>query len=470
DEWALAAEMPKVSADQKTYTVKLKPGIKWSDGTPITAADVAFTMNTFANPDVGSPSHSSFAQIKEARAKDASTVEIELKDVDARFALNALNAAIAPEKPFKGLKPEEIGKQAYGTNIKATITSGPYVWKEWSEKQYHRLERDPNYWGKKPNIQTVVFKIYGEETTAAQAIMQGEIDFFGDAPVPQLEAIKNTKGLHVASSAGPIYDYFSFNFKPENWPDKFVPFTGKKTRQAFGYAMNRKGLVDTVLKGYGTLLNGPFLEASWGYTQGTSFNYPYDPAKAKALLAEDGWTAGSDGLLVKDGHKFEFDLFYRSDNRRRADYAVVIQQNLKDVGIKVNLKPMDFSTLIDNHVNTGKYQGYMGGWQLALDPDAESIFSSQFFPEAGQNSGWYKNEKTDKLWIDGYKTADQAKRKAIYADIAREFSDDPPYVFLCQTNYNTVYGDRVHWADADKPIHALPYGYMFHIFNWWVTK
>lgn len=466
-DWSIAAELPKVSADQKLYTVKIKNTAKWSDGSPITGEDIAWNFNTLANPAVGSPNYAPYATIKEARAKDPTTVEIELKDVDSRFLL-ALNYPMTPSKPFKGVKPEDIGKQPFGTDPKQTITSGPYTWKEWTEKQHITFEANPNYWGKKPHIQTVIFRNYSDQTTATQAIMQGEIDYMRDAPVPQIDAIKATKSISLYSAPGPVYDYLGFNFKPENWPDNFVPVAGKKTRQALAYAINRKGLVDTVLKGYGALLNGPFLPGSWAYTDGASTNVPYDKEKAKALLAEDGWKAGSDGILVKDGHKFEFDMLLNVANKRRMDYAVVIQQNLKDVGIKVNVKPMEFSALIAQHVNPGKFQIYLGGWQLSTDPDAESIFSSNFFPDAGQNTGFYKNEKTDKLWIDGYKVTDQAKRKAIYADISKEFSDDPPYVFLCQVNLNTVYGSRVHWADADKPVQAISYGYFYHVFNWWV--
>jgi peptide/nickel transport system substrate-binding protein len=303
-----------------------------------------------------------------------------------------------------------------------------------------------------------------------QALINGDIDFYENAPVAQIDAVKNVAGLHVESSASPLYDYISFNFLPDNWPDKFVPFASVKTRQAISYAINRKGMVDSVLKGYGTLLNGPFLPGFWAYTDGASFDYPFDQAKAKALLAEDGWKAGSDGILVKDGHRFEFEVLYRADNQRRQNFAQIIQQNLADVGIKMNLKPLEFSALIDEHVDPGKYEAYLGGWQLGLDPDIESILGSGFFPPGGQNSGFYKNETVDKLAAQGYRTNDKTQRRAIYAQVAKALSDDPPYVFLCQTNYNTIYNSRVHWAEADKPIQSLPYGYIFHVFNWWVTK
>ena len=470
DDWSLAAEPYKVSADGKTYTVKIKPNAKWSDGSPVTADDVAFTFQTFADPKAGLPAHDSFASVAKVEKVDNTTVNIILKEVDATFELNALNTAIVPAKVFKDVPVEKIKDSTYGKDVKTFISNGPYKWAEWAEKQYNKLVRDPNYWGKKPNIDTIIYKIYADQNTEVQALLKGEVDFIETVPVAQLDAVKANSNLHIFEGPGPAYDYIGFNFKPDNWPGGFVPFAGAKTRLAINYAINRKGMVDSVLKGHGTLINGPFLPDSWANTPEAAANFQYDANKAKQLLAEDGWKAGSDGILVKDGHKFEFDLMFNSGNKRRESYAAIIQQNLQDVGIKVNLKPMDFSALVDQYITPGKFQALLLGWQLSLDPDARSLFSSKFFPPAGQNSGFYKNEKTDALWDQARTTSDKAKRKAAYAEILKEFANDPPYVFIAQQNIMTAYNDRVHWAKEDQPVQAIPYGYTFHIFNWWVTK
>ncbi len=287
-------------------------------------------------------------------------------------------------------------------------------------------------------------------------------------PVALLDVVKQKQGLSIYESPGQSYDYIVFNFDGKNFPGGKSLFEGKKTRQAINYALNRKGMVDSVLQGHGTLLNGPFLPGTWAFDEAAAKNFEYNVETAKKLLAEDGWKAGSDGILAKDGQKFEFDLMTNAGNVRRESYIAIVQQNLAEVGIKVNLKPMDFSALVDNHLGTGEFQTVLLGWSLTPEPDCESIFSSAYFPPAGQNSGLYKNEKTDKLWIDSYRTSDQAKRRTFYAEILKEFGEDPPYVFIAQQNTMTAFNGRVHWKDADKPVHMLPYGYMFHIFEWWV--
>jgi len=467
--WSIAKEPFAVSADKKSYTVKIRTDAKWSDGKPITADDVVFTYKTLSNEAVGSPGYSNYAQIADVKANGADTVVITLKDVDSRFEYS-LTANIVPAASFKDVKPEDIGKSKFGTDRAATVTSGPYTWAEWTEKQYIRLKKDPNYWGQKPHIDEIVFKIYADQNTEVQALMKGEIDFLETVPVAQLEALKGVQGISIYEDAGPVYDYVAFNFLPDNWPNKFVPFAGAKTRQAINHALNRKGMVDSVLKGHGTLLNGPFLASGWAATPEATAKWEFDVAKAKKLLEEDGWKPGADGILVKDGHKFEFELMTNAGNKRRESYAAIIQQNLADVGIKVNIKTLDFSAMIPDNVTPGKYQALLLGWQLGLDPDAESIFSANYFPPAGQNSGWYKNEKTDKLWEQGYKVTSRAERKAVYADILKEFANDPPYVFLASQNLMTAYNQRVHWAKEDAPVQAIPYGYFYHILNWWVTK
>lgn len=467
---SIAAEMPKVSDDKKVYTIKLKSTTKWSDGSPLTADDVALTFNIGANEKVGSPLYNNFANVKEAKAVDPTTVQVTLKDVDARFELNALNMQPLPAKVFKDVKPEEVGKHPYGTDIKNIITSGPYVWKEWVEKQYHVLEVNPNYWAAKPHIQKVIMKLYADQNTSVQALVKGEVDLLPAIPVAQFDVVKGQKSIQVIEGAGPVYDYLSYNFNGENFPGGKSPFVGKKTRQAIAYALNRKGMVDSVLKGHGTILNGPFLPTSWANTPEAAKNFEYDPAKAKALLAEDGWKAGADGILAKDGQKFEFELLTNAGNKRREQYISIIQQNLADVGIKVNLKPIDFSALIQNNISPGKYQALLLGWQLSLDPDGESILSSNFYPPAGQNSGFYKNAKTDELWTKGYQTVDKAQRKAIYADILKEYADDPPYAFIAQQNIMIGHSDKVKWNEKDAPQTSLPEGQFFHIFDWWMAK
>lgn len=466
----IGAALPETSADGLTYTMKIKNNVKWSDGSPVTVDDIIFTYKAYMDPKAGNPGASGFESVKEIKKIDETTYSITLKDVDASFRYN-LAIAPVPAKVFKDVKPEDYKAVAYGKDPKVTLTSGPYTWKEWKEKQYNVLERDPKYWGKKANIQTITIKQYADQNTEIQALAAGEIDFVSAVPIPSLPAVEGKPGLKTFEGLGQSYDYLMFNFQDKSFPGGKSPFAGAKTRMAIGHAINKKEMVQSVTAGHGALQNGPFLATSWANDSSVSKGYEFDVAKAKALLAEDGWKPGADGILAKDGQKFEFEIITNSGNKRRESYMAIIQQNLKDVGINVTLKPVDFQAIGDIQ-KKGEFQAILLGWSLnSPDPDKQGLFSQAALPPNGQNYGFYNNPALDKLWIDGLRTTDQAKRKAVYKDVLAQMQANPPYIFISALNTLGAYkGDKVHWADADKPETSVPTGYYFHMADWWVSK
>ncbi|MUT64326.1 peptide-binding protein [Paenibacillus sp. NEAU-GSW1] len=467
--WSLAAELPQISEDGKTYTIKLKNTAKWSDGQPVTADDVVYTINTSINPAAGSPAIATLDKIDKVEKVDDYTLKITLKQVYAPFQYSLMLSPV-PAHILKDVKVEELQAHPYGKDPAQTVTNGPWKWSEWKTAQYVSVEADPNYWGEvKPNIQKIVYKIYADQNTEVQALIKGEVDTTLAIPIPQIDAVKSNDKIKLVTGRSSSYEYISFNFDPNNHPGKFVPFASQKARQAIAHALNRQGMVDNVLKGTGALMNSPFMPGSWADSP-NAVNYSYDAEQAKKLLAEDGWVAGKDGILEKDGKRFSFELQYNSGNSRREQVSTIIQQNLKDVGIEVVPKAMDFATWIDQNITPGKYPAILLGWSLSNpDPDAESIFSSKYFPPTGQNVGWYKNEKLDKLWVDGYSVVDQAARKTIYDEIAKEISADLPYIFLYQYGNPQGVGPKVKYAEEDAPEPSHQTGYFYHIIKWWLT-
>ncbi|WP_127532593.1 ABC transporter substrate-binding protein [Paenibacillus kobensis] len=468
--WSLASEKPIISEDGKSYTIKLKSTAKWSDGQPVTADDVVFTINAIRDPKVASPGISQFDKVDKVEKVDDSTVLVTLKQVYAPFQY-ALASAVVPAHVLKDVKPEELLTNPFGTDPAKTVTNGPWKWTEWKQSQSMNFDADSNYWGQKPHIQKIVFKQYADQNTEVQALLKGDVDLTQAIPVTQVEAVKNKGDINVILAPGPVYEYLGFNFKEDNFKNKFVPFASQKTRQAIAYALNRQGMVDNILKGTGKLMNAPFLPGSWADPGDAVVNYGYEPEKAKQLLAEDGWLPGDDGILVKDGKRFAFELQYNAGNSRREQVAAVIQQNLKDVGIEVTPKAIDFSAWVEQNLTPGKYEAILLSWSLNNpDPDGESTFSSKYFPPNGQNQGWYKNEKLDQLWVDGYSTVDQNARKQVYAEVGKEISADLPYVFMYQYGLPEGIGPKVKFAEEDKPEPTLPYGYFYRIINWWVDS
>lgn len=472
--WSLLEALPEISADGLTYTLKLKANAKWSDGQPVTADDIAFTFNTIKDPAAASPGISTFDKVDKIEVIDPQTAKITMKTVYAPF-LNSLVTSVVPAHVMKDVPLAELQKSPYGIDPAKTVTNGPWKWTEWNQKQYLSFEKDANYWAKDVNdvnIDKIIYKIYADQNTNVQAIIKGDVDMVGAVPVTQVEAVKTKENLNVILEPGPLYEYMSFNFNKMNWGGKESPFTGEKTRQAIAYAINRQGVLDNILKGTGKALNAPFLPGTWADPGSDAVTYDYNVEKAKQLLAEDGWKdSNNDGTVDKDGFEFKFELQYNSGNSRREAVSAVIQQNLGDIGIGVTTKGIDFSSWIEQNITPGKYQAALQAWSLnSPDPDSESIFSSKYFPPNGQNSGWYKNETLDKLWVDGYSTTDQEKRKEIYKQVAQQISTNLPYVFLYQYGTPAVYNTRVKYEDAWKPVPALAYGSFFGVNKWWLEE
>ena len=469
--WSLAAELPEISEDGLTYTIKLKDYAKWSDGTPVTADDIVFSINAAKNPETGSPLISSFDQVDTVTKIDNYTVEVKMKKVYAPF-LYSLVFQPAPAHILKDVPVKELKTHPYGTNVEQTVTNGPWKWVEWTQTQQLVFEKDPNYWGEvKPHIDQIVYKIYADQNTEVQALIKGDVDLVQAIPVVQLEAVKKNKDITVIEEPGPQYEFVAFNFNPDNWTDGFVPFASQKTRQAIAHALDRDGMIENVLKGTGLPINAPFLPGTWADPGDRATSYAYDPEKAKQLLAEDGWVMNeATGILEKDGHPFSFELQYNAGNSRREQVAQIIQSNLAEVGIEVKPVGIDFSAWVDQNLTPGKFQAVLLGWSLTTpDPASnESLFSSKFFPPDGQNMGWYVNKELDQLWVEGYSTTDMEERAEIYAQTAEILSTDLPYVFLYQ--YGTPYGigPRVHYEEEHAPEPSLATGYFFHIIHWWV--
>lgn len=466
--WSIAAEEPTISDDGLTYTVKLKEAAKWSDGQPITADDIIFTIETAMNPDTGSPKISDFDKIEKITKINDHTVEIKLADIYAPF-LYSLVFEPAPAHVLKDVPVKELKAHSYGSDPENTVTSGPWLWTEWTQNQQLVFKRNPDYWGEvKPHIETVIYKIYADQNTEVQALLRGDVDHVSAIPVTSNEAVQNDPNMTIYLEPGPSYEFISFNFDSANFPNNFNPFETQKTRQAIAYALDRQGMIDNVLKGTGILMNTPFLPGSWADPGDRAVNYAYDPDKAKQLLADDGWVMNeSTGFLEKDGNRFTFELQYNTGNSRREQVAQVIQNNLADVGIEVKPQGIDFASWVEQNLVPGKYQAVLLGWSLSNpDPDSESIFSSKYFPPDGQNMGWYKNEELDQLWVDGYSTIDLDERKEIYGKIGEIISQDLPYVFMYRYGNAIGVGPRVQYDAEDAPEPTLTTGYFFHSIKW----
>ena len=278
-----------------------------------------------------------------------------------------------------------------------------------------------------PKIDKFIFKVTNTETELSE-LAKGDLDVveLTSTKEDDLKTLKNA-GITIEEKPSANYQFMTMNSNREFFKDK-------KVRQAITYAINRKGMVDSLLGQHGQIINTPISLAGWAYPQSGLNNYDYSADKAKALLKEAGWVSNN-GVLEKDGKKFEVDLMVPTGNKVREQSAPIIQQNLKDVGITVNISTMDVASAMAKTKGQGDYDMGLLGFTLEVDPgDADRYWSSSIANGSQFNFSNFINTQSDELMDKAASTIDRNERKDIYAKWGQILNDEQPYVFLYSQN------------------------------------
>ena len=234
-------------------------------------------------------------------------------------------------------------------------------------------------------------------------------------------------------------------------------------RQALSYAVDREGVIKGALLGMGEPAFGPYKPGTWVYN--TSLKaYDYDPERARRLLAEAGWTPGKDGILEKDGLRFEFTILVNQGNNERIKVAVILQQMFRDVGVKVSIRTVEWAAFIKEFVNKGHFDAIILAWTITLDPDIYDVWHSSRAKPGGLNFTGYRNAEVDELLVEARSMTDQDRRKELYDRVQEILDAEQPYCFLYVPYALPIVQARFQGI---KP--ALN-GIMYNFDRWWVPK
>jgi peptide/nickel transport system substrate-binding protein len=433
----LLAESWEVSRDGLTYTFKLKKGVKWHDGKPFTAKDVAFTFYSVLDPKVTTPHRGYFDALvgfpeltnkdnpkkpeelaqKPIEVIDDHTIRFRLRYPYGAFLAVLVNprAGIVPEHLLKGvdLNTAEYNRKPIGT--------GPFKFVEWKRGERLVLEANPDYHAGRPALDRLIYRVIPDAVVLLQELRAGGVDFIERPPLTEVGRLKQTPGLKVLTADNTSYTYFGFR-------QDLAPFDDIRVRRAFYHAIDISAIVREVLQGYGTVSNGQFPPGSWAFDASVK-PYPYDPNRAKALLAEAGWKPGPDGVLTKDGKRLAFSLRHDQADQTVKDTAIIIQEFLKKVGVEATIEPLDWPTFVKK-LFASEFEGIVVGWTNFHDPDpfAYSIWHSGQWK--ARNFAHYKSPRADAALEAARRAGDQAERKRQYAEFSKILMEDAPYVFL----------------------------------------
>jgi len=442
-----------ISADGLVITFHLKKNIRWQDGIPFTASDVEFTYKKLIDPKTKSPYKSAYELVKKFEVVDDFTVRVAYS-VPFAPALESWGMGILPKHL---LQNEDINTSKFNSN---PVGTGPFKFVSWSRGEKVVLKASETYWDGRPFIERYIYRIIPDQSSQLMELKAGGIDAMtltADmyTTLSKDKAFKEKNNTYRYTELR--YTYLGFNLKNPLFADK-------KVRQAIDLGINKKEIIDGVLLGYGVESTGPFLPKSWAYNKNIPWG-KYNQEKARALLKEAGWAdTDKDGILEKNGKKFEFMLMTNQGNKERELVVQIIQQHLKKLGIKVNIRVIAWSSFINEFVNKRKFDAVVMGWQLTPDPDIHDIFHSSKTGEMEYNFVSYKNAEVDKLLIEGRSTFDLEKRKKAYHKVHEIIADELPYVFIYVPDSLSAIDNRI------KNVKVEAAGIKYNIEKWYVPK
>ncbi|MBT2580096.1 ABC transporter substrate-binding protein [Bacillus sp. ISL-8] len=446
------AEKWDISSDQLTYTFHLRKDLKFSDGSPLTADDVAFTLTLLhdkayeGDKDISQYAVKGGKEYKEGKATsiegiqvvDPQTIKITTEKVNSQ-ALTALGGEVL-SKAYYGKDYKQNASLDYLKALyEKPIAAGPYKFEKYIPGQEVRFVANENYYAGKPKIPNFIYKITSGDTKL-QLFQTGEVDYTGLGTGD--EVLEQAKALEFANIQIETAASFSYIYMNNNKPY----LKDKKVRQALIYGLDRKKYVDTALKGYGTVANVPIHPTSWAYTEEGVNKYEYDKEKAKKLLDEAGWKVGSDGIREKDGQKLKLSYFGPSSAKDSDLLIPIAKENYKEIGVEFNPEFMDFNTMLSK-VNKGDYDLASVSTPITSDP---SETAGEYLSGVNEKSLGYKNAKVDELIQKGIETVDIEKRKPIYKELYKELSDDPPVILLNYRRTITGYNGNIKGIDPEK--------------------
>ena len=446
---------------EPVITFFLRKGVLWHDGKEFTAEDVQFTYERLMDPKTNTVRRSDYELVKKAEVLDRYTFRVTYMQPFSP-GLGTWGMGIIPKHLLKNV---DVNTAPFNRH---PIGTGPFRFVEWVTDEKIVVEANPRYFQGKPYLDRIIYRIIPETALSEIEMLTQGIDLAGLNPF-QVRRMNKIPFLKVYSQPSLSYTYIGYNLKNPLFQDKRV-------RQAFTHAINREEIVQYVLYGYGTVLSGPFPNHLWYYNPNVN-PLPYDRKKARQLLAEAGWKdTDGDGILDQDGKPFRFKLITNSGNDTRRDVGVLVQRQLRELGVDVTFETYEWSVFLKNFINARHFDACILGWSLSPDPDDYQIWHSSQI-EKGFNFVSYKNPEVDRLWEQGRKEYDVAKRKRIYWRVHELMAEDQPYTFLFSPLAISALQKKFVLAEESPsgqktygPIKMEKAGLMYDLIKWYVPK
>jgi len=414
----LADGEPRVaSEDPLTIEFRLKDGITWSDGEPLTVEDYVFTYNTVMNDRWQIITREIWDSIDRIETPDELTARIIFKRPDARWR-DILAADVLPKHVLQG---KNFNKY-FNDRI---VGSGPYVFEEWRKGQSLTVVANENYWGDPPAIKKITFRFIPDTNSLKAALRSGEVQFINPPPdIGLIEELRGYDGVTVQTKFGTVWEHLAFNVEKVD---------NLNIRRAIAYAVNRRQLIQEILQGEARPLQSvlvpeqePFYTPAWE-------RYSFDPDRARRLVEQ----------ARGEGASTEIEYSTTSGNALRETAQQVIQQQMEQVGITLRINNSSAETYFGERTPKGDFEMGEWAWSATPDPSITTLFGANQVPPNGQNYYRYRNEEVTRLLEQADVTVDQQERARLTRRAQELMAEDVPLVPLYQRPEIYAYADNL---------------------------
>jgi peptide/nickel transport system substrate-binding protein len=448
------AESWEESADGKTWTYTLRPDLVWSDGTPLTANDVAYTFNRILEGRYEQRNYGNYVRnITSVEATDDRTVVMTVSAPSP--IMERLAVYILPEHVWSGVDAKAVKSFANEPEGEPLVGSGPFLVAERRTGQFIRLVANDSYYAGRPKVDELVFRIYNNPDALGQALIKGEVDFATGLTADVFSTLEGQEGITTYAGDYSGFNELAFNMGAATADGKPIGdgnphLQDQQVRLAISHAIDRQQMVDKILNGYGTPGSTiiPPLYTTLHIDPGTQ---TYDPALANQILDDAGYAMGPDGVRVgPDGVPMKYRLFVRTDSDSSVKSGEYFKSYLAAIGIEAEVKPVDENALFEI-IGRGEFDMFEWGWVVEPDPDYQlSTFTcaKRSYEDGGEiyadlSDSFYCDEEYDQLYAAQSEETDQTARADIVKQMQQILYDAVPYVV-------TYYYDNLEAYRSDR--------------------
>ena len=420
------------SPDSLSIAFSLDSGARWHDGKPVRADDVRFTYELYANPANGSPYAASIASIDSVTARDSLTAVFwftkrsPMQFYDAVNTMSILPRHLVGDATGPALRSAAIAR--------APVGSGRFRFVKWNAGASIEVAADTANYRGRPGLDRVIMTIAPDFNTAFARLVGGEADFIEQVPPPNLEQIAADSTLRLLLNRGLDYNFVQFNLRhPKNRSRPHPLFGDRELRRALTHAVDRVRNVRNAYDSLADVALGPTVRA-YPTTNASLKSLPYSPDAARRILDSLGWKdSNGDGVRERNGVELEFSLAVPSSSRARNAVAVLMQDQLRQVGAKMNLEPLDFTAFIDRETRRD-FDAVFGGWRVEPSPGGirQTWTSAGSRAGSGTNYGSYENPRFDALVDSALASESLADRTRLFTRAYEIIIDDAPAIWMAE--------------------------------------